>query len=256
MLSDYSKTSPAHKDRFYNPFFTVFLTLSIYMAGKFWSLMLFLIYPTIFNQPWNQFIDTFERSILIQFLHVFLIECFLLILITIVIKARKITIESIGLIRPRLKDLGYMLVGFGYYYPIVLLLGYILNFIVPGFDKNQIQDVGFSGASGGSLILVFVALAVLPPLVEEILFRGFLYSGLRSRIGVIAASSIVSIIFAAAHLSGGVSDNLLWVAAIDTFILSQILIYLRERTGSLWASIGLHAIKNTVAFLGLFIFVR
>jgi len=47
---------------------------------------------------------------------------------------------------------------------------------------------------------------------------------------------------------------LLWVAGIDTFILSLVLIYLREKTDSLYASIGLHMLKNTIAFLGLFVF--
>ena len=33
-----------------------------------------------------------------------------------------------------------------------------------------------------------------------------------------------------------------------------VLIYLREKTGSLWASITLHACKNGVAFAALFVF--
>ena len=39
---------------------------------------------------------------------------------------------------------------------------------------------------------------------------------------------------------------------LDTFILSLVLIYLREKTGGLWASITLHAFKNGVAFVALF----
>jgi len=45
----------------------------------------------------------------------------------------------------------------------------------------------------------------------------------------------------------------LYIAALDTFILSLVLIYLREKTGSLWASITLHAVKNGVAFMALFV---
>ena len=42
------------------------------------------------------------------------------------------------------------------------------------------------------------------------------------------------------------------LAAATAFVLSLVLIYLREKTGSLWASITLHAIKNGVAFVALF----
>jgi membrane protease YdiL (CAAX protease family) len=34
----------------------------------------------------------------------------------------------------------------------------------------------------------------------------------------------------------------------------MVLAYLREKTGSLWPPIGLHALKNFVAFMALFVF--
>jgi membrane protease YdiL (CAAX protease family) len=61
------------------------------------------------------------------------------------------------------------------------------------------------------------------------------------------------LLFAAAHLQWGSGAPLLWVAAIDTFVLSMVLSTLREKTGSLWSAIGLHAIKNGVAFTLLFV---
>jgi membrane protease YdiL (CAAX protease family) len=57
-----------------------------------------------------------------------------------------------------------------------------------------------------------------------------------------------------AHLAGGEGGSTIWIAAIDTFILGMVLAYLRERSGSLWPSIGLHASKNMIAFLFLFVF--
>ena len=45
----------------------------------------------------------------------------------------------------------------------------------------------------------------------------------------------------------------LWIGALDTFILSLFLVFLREATGNLWAGITLHATKNLVAFITLFI---
>jgi membrane protease YdiL (CAAX protease family) len=52
---------------------------------------------------------------------------------------------------------------------------------------------------------------------------------------------------------GAESGGLLYIAGLDTFILSLFLIYLREKTDGLWASMALHALKNGVAFVALFV---
>jgi membrane protease YdiL (CAAX protease family) len=59
-------------------------------------------------------------------------------------------------------------------------------------------------------------------------------------------------LFGVAHLQFGSGAPLLWVAALDTFTLSIVLCYLREKTGSVWAGVFLHAIKNAIAFVALF----
>ncbi len=61
------------------------------------------------------------------------------------------------------------------------------------------------------------------------------------------------ILFAIGHLPAGGDAGPLYIAAIDTFVLSLVLIYLREKTGGLWSSMLLHAIKNGVAFTALFV---
>jgi len=61
-------------------------------------------------------------------------------------------------------------------------------------------------------------------------------------------------LFGAAHLSEGGAAGPLWVGALDTAILSMVLIGLREWTGNLWAGITLHMTKNLIAFLAIFIF--
>ena len=56
-----------------------------------------------------------------------------------------------------------------------------------------------------------------------------------------------------AHLAEGGAAGPLWIGFIDTFILSLVLCYLRVKTGSLWAGITLHALKNGIAFVALFV---
>ncbi len=83
--------------------------------------------------------------------------------------------------------------------------------------------------------------------------RGFLYGSLKKQWPKIYAVLCTSALFAIAHLQFGSGAPLLWVAAIDTFILSLVLIYLRDKTGSLAASIMLHMLKNSLAFVALFL---
>ena len=146
------------------------------------------------------------------------------------------------------------LVTFGAYFVTLLIAVTIIGGTLTHIDLDQKQQIGFDAASGfGPLALVFISLVLLPPLVEEVLIRGFLYGGLRNKLRPLQAALIASLLFAAAHLQFGSGEPLLWIAAIDTFILSLFLIRLREQTGSLWAGMGTHFIKNLLAFVALFI---
>jgi membrane protease YdiL (CAAX protease family) len=81
-----------------------------------------------------------------------------------------------------------------------------------------------------------------------------LYKGLRNKFSFPVAAVATSLLFALGHLQFGSGAPLLWVAGLDTFVLSVVLCYLREKTGSLWPGIMIHAAKNAVAFSVLFLF--
>jgi hypothetical protein len=93
----------------------------------------------------------------------------------------------------------------------------------------------------------------LPPFAEEIMFRGFLFSGLKKKLPVIWAALFTSLLFAVPHLLESGSGGLLWIAGIDTFILSMVLCWLRQKTDRLYAGMGLHALKNFIAFATLYL---
>ncbi len=170
------------------------------------------------------------------------------------IRYRKGTLRSAGLDKFKTGDAVYALAGYGIYFVSFIAMSALIRLRAPELLEQE-QNLGFSrDATGPVLSLIFVSLVILPPLVEEILFRGFLYTGLRQRANAAWSIAITSLIFGGAHLFGGDAGTLLWVAAADTFILSLVLCGLRERTGSLWPPILLHGIKNFVAFAALFIF--
>ncbi len=101
---------------------------------------------------------------------------------------------------------------------------------------------------------VFVKLALIYPILEEIVFRGGLQTLLLERtalhkklLGVSGANIVTSLLFAAAHL---MHQSVLWASLV--FIPSIIFGWARERYDSVLPSILLHAFYN-VGFVWLFV---
>ncbi len=190
-----------------------------------------------------------------QFAFLMLAEAAIVVIIWRFLRYRKAQITTLGFKRrPQLMDAVWVLITFGAYFIAVMVLTAFAKALFH-IDLDQKQELGFDTVvSNGERLLTFISLVVVPPLVEEFMFRGFLFTGLRSKLPFAWAAVITSILFASLHLAEG-AGGVLWVAGIDTFVLSLFLCFLRERTGNLWAGIALHAVKNSVAFLYLYVFV-
>lgn len=133
---------------------------------------------------------------------------------------------------------------------LVVLLGVmsIFTFLFPELSAEE-QNLGFDKINNSSwqLILIFISLVVVPPIFEEVIMRGVLFGRLRAKISFWPTAIIVSTIFAIAH--GQIN------VAVDTFVLSMFLCNLREKTGTIWAPIIVHALKNLLGFILVFIVV-
>ena len=163
------------------------------------------------------------------------------------VKKQRTTKKDIALDRlPLWKDILMAPAGLVVYIIISAVLMVIVSSLIPGFDAGQVQDTGFGGLTQRyELILAFITLVVIAPVAEEVLFRGYLLGKLRKHIPVWVAILVTSILFGLIHGA--------WNLAIDTFALSIILCVLRLTTGSLWAPILLHMMKNGIAFYILFV---
>ncbi len=107
-------------------------------------------------------------------------------------------------------------------------------------------------------IVAFFTLVVLAPIAEEFLFRGFFQGKVAKYAGSVAAVLLVAIVFGLMHLIGFSEEGAVvfqWGAAADTFALGIAAGVLRLITGSIWAGVILHAIKNGIAYYFLFIYV-
>ena len=138
-----------------------------------------------------------------------------------------------------------------------LLLAALLVFIFskfPWFVADQTQDLAFSVMSPGfNRVLAFLTLVVVAPIAEEIIFRGWLYGKLREKLngklseiwGIIISSFITSFVFGLVHLQ--------WNVGVNVFALSIVLCAMREITGTIYAGMLTHIIKNGVAFYLIYV---
>ncbi len=89
-----------------------------------------------------------------------------------------------------------------------------------------------------SIALAALAMVVVAPVAEELLFRGLLFGALAPRIGVLAAALVSAVLFGAAH-----GDPILFPTLAALGFVSAIAY---AATGNLWVSVTLHALNNAV----------
>ncbi|HDP69328.1 MAG TPA: CPBP family intramembrane metalloprotease [Actinobacteria bacterium] len=121
----------------------------------------------------------------------------------------------------------------------------VLNFKPPPELVTGVPDI-FGRGSIGFLMAIF-ATVIVAPLVEEIFFRGFIYTALRDKIGVVWAALISSFIFAVFHGN-------LW-SIVPIMLLGLILVYLYERGNSIGPPVIFHALNNLVSVLLIYSFL-
>ncbi len=133
------------------------------------------------------------------------------------------------------------IVYFGFF-AIVAIVFAVLHALIPGFNANQEQtnDLKNSTTSAGRALSI-IGLAVLPPIVEEIVFRGFMFSVMAKRWGAVVGALVSSGLFAFAHLQVNVS--------VYTFILGLLLCMMYYKLRSIWPGIFVHALNNYVALM-------
>lgn len=139
----------------------------------------------------------------------------------------------------------------------ISILGIIATFLIAGvvttllsnfawFDAGEAQDIGYSTqVIGFDRVVAFLALVVFAPLFEELIFRGWLYGKLKNYTSVGVTMAVVSVLFGALHgqLNVGVTVG----------IMSLVMCFEREMTGTIYAGILTHMLKNGLAFYLLFI---
>lgn len=152
---------------------------------------------------------------------------------------------------PTWTDLGLAPVGFIVYFLLAALLVFLFS-LLPFLDMTQAQDLGYGAlTSNVDRLLAFLALCIIAPVIEEIVFRGFLYGKLRARIpgrySLVLSIFLSSLVFAILHGQ--------WSVGVNIFAMAVVLCLMREVTGTIYSGILLHVLKNSIAFFMLYLMI-
>lgn len=123
---------------------------------------------------------------------------------------------------------------------IIGIISFYLDIQIPGYEVQE-NILPFFGESNLDLIMAGVAIILIAPITEEILFRGFFLRALSNKWGVFYGSIISALIFSLLHYP--------WQSFIPIFILGLIINSLVIRYKTIWPAIGFHMFNNSLVFI-------
>lgn len=126
----------------------------------------------------------------------------------------------------------------------VLSLARLFDYVPP---IQPVHELIFKEHRPAAILLISFLIALIGPFIEEVFFRGFLYSAFKKKAGILCAVLLSSFLFAFLHGN--------FLGFVPIMFLGVLLAYLRERTGSLVPSIAVHVVHNSVLAVMMF-FVR
>jgi membrane protease YdiL (CAAX protease family) len=120
-----------------------------------------------------------------------------------------------------------------------LMIGFALlqkMFFDPGEELQKVVKILLESDNNALRIVLIISATMVAPLVEEIIFRGYLYAVIKRYSGCVFAAITTSLLFAVVH------GNL--PGMLPLFILALILTLAYELTGCLWVPIVAHSLFN------------
>jgi uncharacterized protein len=157
---------------------------------------------------------------------------------------RKATLADLGMRPVRWRWLVAVIPALLVAYAAEAVGGELGEAFLPSSPPTQCHDI--QNAYGSNIALALLGVAVVAPLVEEVLFRGVVFGWMRGRVALPVAVLGSAAVFAAAHVL-----YRQWTLLPPIFAIGCVLALLYNYSRSLWPGIAVHASINTVATLAL-----
>lgn len=187
------------------------------------------------NEQFAEFLRTDATAVLLQILGIIPAHVVTLLLAWFVVtRARRYSFRS---------TLGWTSGGFAWWHYVAILFVFFAVAAVVGhfYPEQDNEMLRMLRSSRAAVFAVAFMATFSAPLVEEVVYRGVLYSAFQRTFGVAAGVIIVTLLFALVHVPQ-------YYPSVSTIVLltflSLILTLIRVRSGSLLPCIILHMIFN------------
>jgi len=140
------------------------------------------------------------------------------------------------------RDMAWGLAGYCMALPVVLFTGLVTRavYVQLNWEWNMQPLVERLGEIDGVLnwISLFVMVGLVGPMLEELIFRGFLFAWLAQRWGAFAGVTVQAAVFAVIHQHGASTLTLFGLAVM----LGLVYVYTRRLAACIW----MHAVFNSM----------
>jgi hypothetical protein len=204
------------------------------------ALLVLLFVETIFVAPFDPDLDSLAATLIVQ----------LLLAATMLgVAFGFATLPGSGFAPPSWLGLRRVKFTLAWESVVVAVVIYFVFAAVYGVFVHPDQEDVARELGSGSGTFGTIASAILivgaAPFSEEVFFRGFVFGGLRHRFSFWPAAAVAGVLFGLVHFTGIDSVGVLPQLAV----LGVLLCWVYERTGSIWPTIGFHALNNLLAFV-------
>lgn len=157
---------------------------------------------------------------------------------------KRLSWEGMGLWPPRWKPEYWLFIVMGTLalFPVRIALAAAVQFLFEGgmgSVEARAELIFPGGLSALSFLVALVGVGLLVPLAEELFFRGALQGWLRGRLNRWPTVLLSASIFGLAHFdSPGV--------VVSAFVMGLLMAWAYDQTRSLWVTIGMHVLTNSI----------
>lgn len=236
-----SNINEAEHSQYWGALQTFFLTILVIFLSYIFQIIIYFFVPEFRAiQPVNSVSDVSGSSQAVNGFRWSIITCatatvYILSVISL-IKIRRKNLNVADYLKLQALPVPEIMQWIGVWFALMLFLS-LLSFVV---GRPYIHDYFISGyKTANSIILFWIAVALIGPVAEEVLFRGFLLEGLRnSKLGVTGAILISSVIWTMIHFQYDKYD------LTQLFIMGVLLGLAKIHTKSLYTPIIIHSLSN------------
>lgn len=122
----------------------------------------------------------------------------------------------------------------------VLLIKSVFPGLFAAYQNASEETSRMMGEAGlWQSVLLFIAIVILAPIVEEIIFRGIFFNLLAKKRSALSAMIISSLFFGLLHAT----------TMVPTAVIGFVLCFIYHKTGNLFLAMAAHAFNNFIAFV-------